>query len=996
MTVTLTVAGTQPETEYTLVVTGLKINAELQEDISKVFTTPDVSELYSPAISFKDDITQLKADGASSTLVTFSLNDAEGSVVTEAQDVEVAFSTTFGSLGEQRVSVQNGVATVMLTSEFLTVDRDAKVTGTVVNAADESLLGLEAEATILMTPNPDSGDNESVGASLTDAEANQADRVIAYFNKDVDVNDYLNEDGSGDIDATKAIVKVYEESTSAVLAKEVTVKGLMPVPGNTKALQIMLDVEANVTNALTDNSDVFVEFTDSTKTVPVARDASFKNTDVRKPSMLSVNKDGLNKIVVTFSESVISNNSANGALNKDNWTIDGVLLSNTTKFGNANITVGTFDKAEGTDTRNVVTIELGTGKYFAPGDHSIQAANIGDWAMLSDANNIMNTQTLDFNIPIDNDAPTATLEVQSPEQWVLTFDKDIVEDASTLSSKLKLQRYDVDNAQWIDDPDVDNIGVQNADTNLDLHVTLIDTHTFLIECDYDWTNVHSTSSSNKNYFNYDYRLNLAVDAVTNIANGKKNIEQNLELDGAMETPDTVSPEILMIEENTDIAGEYLVTMSEPVKLATANDEGATLAEGQAALPPVKAEFIKKDLSKTISGTVDNAFVDEYDTQLKVTPDETLDAGVWTLVVRSISDDIGNTAASATADFTVVDNTTPPTTSDFDILWSFADTDTDVDVTTETDDDGYDYVYVKFNKAVSTAGDFKNALKTSNYTLNAAPLPTGTQILADIAGYDDLDGVVDSITIRLPEDTLQGSNAPHNLNVSKYIESTTADETIGEHGGELTLTYDNNTWDTDMATDVANELSVRASLDLVKVELDKMDDGIDPTEIASFEAAYATAEGLIAGLPAESLVKAQYESELDSYLTAVKAHADFATYMVPGNFDVSIATAGNPNVGLVIDGAAEVTTFDATLLDGSNRYTISVTDDDSYGDAVTLTAATGAVTVTTEADPNAAAGATYVHTITITDEFWGVSDTVTVNVNDDAVAPLTDTLNVQAD
>jgi hypothetical protein len=1032
--VTLGVTGLVASENYTLTVTGLQINAEVQPDMDKAFTMPEVSALFTPEISFEEGVDQLKADGASSTLVTYELKDAEGNVVTDAEDVEVAFTTTFGSFGENRVSVQNGVATVLLTSEFLTVDRTAQITAVIRNAADESLFGLEANSTILMTPNPDSGNNETVGASMTDAESNQSDRIIVYFNKDVDVNDYLS-DTTGKIDGTKATVNVRTNSISDTTGSPMDIAGLLPVQGNDKALQILLDVENlnngpdgmpgggdDYINALTDNSDVWVQFIDSTKTVTVDRSLSFKNTDIRKPSMLNVTHEGLRKLVITFSEAVINDNSANGVKDLTNWSIDGTLLTNA-QWGAVNVAAGSYDPATGEDKRHIVTIELGAGKYFASGNHSVQAANIGDWAMLSDNNNIMNTQTLDFAIPVDNDAPSATVEVQSPEQWLVTYDKDVNESAADFAQKIKLQRFNTTSSAWADDNvtsynDEAVIGAKINDGNLDITVRKIDSNKFLIETDYDWSKVHDKEATGKNYFNYNYQLSIEADAVTNVANGKKNIAETLALGGAMTSVDAQSPVIDANIEQVDgtlgLAGVkvYEVTMSEPVKLnTTANEEGATLAQDQTTLPVPTAEFVKKDGSQTIAGKIDTSFVDDYETVIRAYAVDTdgttpidLSAGEWTLIIRSISDDYGNTAASESKDFTVEGSVIVE--GDFDILWAFADVDKfwkveDLDedddggengiqdgiVMDEDDDASYDYVVIKFNEAVATAGDFKNATKTSNYTFNGQPLPIGTQILANIEGYDDLDSTVDSVTIRLPQGTLQTDNAPHNVNISRNIESADGDKLAG-NGGEITVAFDNYTWDTSMVADIDGDVATRVLVDAVQTARDAMDNGIDATEISGFETAFVAAQNSITLLPAESLVKDQYQAKIDELKAEVLALSDFATFMVPGNFDVTADTAST--IDLVIDGAAPVTDF-SVMMPGSttvDRYTIA-DNGPVNGDTITVTAATGTVAVTGD---TSAGGADGTFTITITDNFWDVSDTVTVDVTDDTNGSETFTIN----
>ncbi|MGO4119066.1 hypothetical protein ACEQ6C_38390, partial [Rhizobium ruizarguesonis] len=67
------------------------------------------------------------------------------------------------------------------------------------------------------------------------------------------------------------------------------------------------------------------------------------------------------------------------------------------------------------------------------------------------------------------------------------------------------------------------------------------------------------------------------------------------------------------------------------------------------------------------------------------------------------------------------------------------------------DKDHDYIFVTFTSAISTTGDYKNVLKTSNYTIDGKDLPLGSQIVAGIEGYTDATpDVVDSITIILPD------------------------------------------------------------------------------------------------------------------------------------------------------------------------------------------------------------------------------------------------------
>ncbi|WP_243187022.1 Ig-like domain-containing protein [Clostridium muellerianum] len=773
---------------------------------------PNAESLFSPELSFSK--TQVTANAEDSVLVTFTLKDLNGNVMKDASGVEVAFSSTFGNLAEKRVTAQNGVATVLLKSETLDKAQNAIVTAQVVEANNKNLYGLQKQSSIPMDPNPNSGKDQTVGATMTQVQASQADRVTVFFNKDVDVAKYAIK-GTSEYnktkDNTKADISVYSKVANDKLTdpasddnanKSSQVIGIAPVQGNSRALQLILD------KPLTDNSNVAVNFVDKTGSLNVSSTESCKLTDSRRPAMLGVERNGLKELKVTFSEPVEAS-TANSTLN---WVIDGVKLSddvyglNTTK---ATAVVGDFKVADGTDTRNVVTITLGKDKdgnqiYFKPGTHSIQGSGIGDWANLTDLNNnVMNTETLDFAIPEDKDAPNATVEVQSPEQYVVSFDKDLV--SNLTNADIKLQKYNKDKATWEDY------------TKQTLKVTKIaDASKYKVEVTKDWTDkdVYDTTTSHLNYYNDSYRLVIPTEKVANAANGIKNVEQDLTLGGAMTTPDLTSPVISDIKEikNADGTIVYNAIMSEPVKIAVVNADGTispsadsldTLAEGQKALPQVTAQFIKKDGSKTIDGTVSAYVKDQYDKTISVVPKTALDNGDWTLVVRSISDDIGNTAASATRDFTVKTDAVQADNK-FAVKWAFADQDTVLNPAEHGDGDNTaDYIYVKFNKAESITGDATNVLKTSNYSLDGEPLPTGTQITANIAGYDDKDGVNDSITIKLKQGTLNHKNAPHVLTISSYLESTTAGDAL-TNGGAKTLAW--NIADADgLVSDMAQTL-----------------------------------------------------------------------------------------------------------------------------------------------------------------------------------------------
>lgn len=790
--VTLNVSNAELGKEYSLVAKGLKVNAEVQKDITLKFTMPKAESLYIAKLKVDGDKKEIKADNKTSILVTFELTDLDNKPV-NADNIEVAFSTTFGTFAEKRVTVQNGKAEVLFNSEVLTSSKTALLSAVVMDASNKNLIGLKSEANLVLNPNPDGGEEDTVGATLTDTNAEMADRITLYFNKDVDLTKYVLADTKTgyDVEKSKLEITVTDEKKG-----KRTVKAIQAVPGNKKALVAIFDK----TKTLTDNSKYTVQVRDKTGKITTDKILTSVLTDARRPAILGVAKEGLNKLVVTFSEPV---NDTAKAL--ENWVIDGYRLDNA-KWGvtGKEVTVDDVNTTDGTDTRHVVRIKLGKdadGKqiYFAPGTHAIQGANIGDFANLTDnPNNIINTQTLDFVIAEDNEVPTATVEVQSPEQYVVSFNKKI--EGTVDHNVVKLQKFDKTTNTW------------KEETKQKINVRKVpDTDKYIVETTKDWTDdsVYNTKVYNLNYYNDSYRLFIDENKVTNAANGKANAKIELLLEGAMKSADVVSPVIDKIEEVT--AGiSYEATMSEPVKFPQVaknlvppqnKDVFETPSQGQYVdkigyvIPTPTAEFIKKDQSKTIKGTV-AASTDPYNKVVNVTPDTKLEAGEWTLVIRSISDDIGNTAASATKDFTVKGDDVVVNT-EFKVAWAAADSDGDFTngLTTVGDSDGdkkgdgdgkNDAVYVKFTQPVKITGSNSSALTTTNYTLNGDPLPKGTQVVADINGYDSFDSVIDSVTIILPDKTLTNEIDATVITVSPYIQNT--DGKALANGGQFKLTH----------------------------------------------------------------------------------------------------------------------------------------------------------------------------------------------------------------
>lgn len=851
--VLLTIAGAEYGKNYELTVNGIKVAGKEQAAQKVTFTTPTASEKYPTTLEAKDPI--LASDGHSQTLVTFTIKDANGNPITD-KGVEVAFTTSLGKFAEQRVSIQNGVATVMYTSEALMETQTSAITATVVESTDnQELMGLTATSSITLTPNPD---EFNIVPIITSVTAPTADRVIAYFNEKVSASDFKTASGKLDHSKFTASVSSGFDNGWDELGRtggQHRVVGILDVPGSDNALQLLVD------KPMQDNTNVSVTFENKTKAsslVSASNTVFTKLTDAHQPSVLTAKGDGLRTVVVNFSEAVLPTAYCDGtkdaknqqqrafaADNIDNYLIDGRPLSywgvttvkepesetpddtssnlkkdssknDATKTGSekaGEIQVGSYK--EGEDNRHVVTIKLSRERFLEPGTHSMTISNVGDWAAKTDRErNIVNTQTFDFVVENNDVIPTFEVEEQSPEQWLLKFNSDIEPISETLttpnsqfdSSILKLQ--ELVGSTWVD------ISDSNSSGKNPIRVSQVDdTRNYVVEVRRDWTEVYNTSSTKQNYFNKQLRLHIDAGKIVNIANNKQNGTIDIPLDGTiMRTPDVVSPEIGEVTPAEDTSGNvldsYNVKLSEPVKLSDgtegaggANGEGLTPSQIQSAngannnqgVPMPSAQFIRVDNGQTVEGIItSNVFVDAYDTTINIAPESALSAGKWRLVISSISDDYGNTASTVAHE---IDVTQESVTTNFKIVWAAVSKTLTYDEANIGKDRGR-YIFVKFNKPVTMTGNSVNAGVTGNYTINGATLPTGTQIRANIDGYDSHDGVTDSVTIILPTGNVDGSWGAQGaytvdarnamLNVSKAITATTGENL--SNGGLIRIPF----------------------------------------------------------------------------------------------------------------------------------------------------------------------------------------------------------------
>ena len=697
------------------------------------------------------DITQIKSDGKETAKFVVTLYDDAGEVVKDSK-AEVRFTTTAGNFAETKVTAQSGVAANIFTSEISATKKDALVTATVVAADNKDLINLEAKRTLSMSPVIDTDDS---AATLTDVLVETCDRVILYFNKDVNATDYtVNKPGKtykydpdkmeikiADNAGTLTTVEQCEEASKTDTSIHVYQPlALAPVPGETKALYAILDTDKNAPDYLTDNARAIVKVTDNTKAIS-ATDTKITNvTDIRTPSILDAKADGLRSVKVTFSEPVQNGDKlTNSAEQLKKWRIDSTDIDDARWGSNKSATakVGKFDIDTAVDKRNEVTITLGTDeygeqKYFTAGNHSVQGDKIGDWANVTDTgNNINNTQSLDFVVENDDTAPKMDVTVESPEQFALKFNTPVGLD--DLNDNLELQKKN--DKEWVklDKSLIKIRPVANTDEK-----------EYIVELAKDWTDILDTYNTKQNYYNFNFRLYIKKGVITNLSNGLPNEEIECELnDKIMKTADVTSAELSGVykDDNT-----VVIDVSEPVQIALKDENGElsrtltpTIEQkkaegGELSLPIV--QFISEGEKETIKGTIES--ISEHDNQITVKPDKTITTGKWKVVVRNVSDDVGNTSPTLVKDDFIVDK--PIVNDDFKVLWVVGvkggkkDDGTvikkDNPITPDVEADlkyPDDVIYVKFNKEIKTTGGTLNAGATTNYTVNGYTLPTDTKI-----------------------------------------------------------------------------------------------------------------------------------------------------------------------------------------------------------------------------------------------------------------------------
>lgn len=769
---------------------------------------------YSLRLEPEDDCSVMKATTGTSITLTAFLYDSQGRLVKDK--ASVYFSTTKGKLSEHLVPLENGQAQVNLDSLGYKQKETAVIKAFVYTADNKKLINQADTTEIVLDPDKGSFDEINALAYITKVKITSCDRVMLYFNKEICVTDYTKntEKERFAYEPVKLRIRVSttdKENKNTIADTDVylTPYALLPVENNPKAMYAVLDTSLGY--YLTDNCYALVEVTDrlASPTQTTLHKAVISDNGI--PYVTKVYNDGMADLKMVFSEPIQNGEGKNSAENLENWTLDGTELSSNA-FGinghQAFIHVGDINLETGEDLRNVATIHLGKNHsleqiFFVAGKHILCIKNIGDWANKTDMNyNHITSISKTIIVQNDQSEPQFTAQVESPEQYYITFNCPV--DADILSKSLKLQYY--------------TDGYWETKSNAQLQVTQTDDdgYCYIAELKQDWTKVLDTQQTNKNYYSFYWRLYIPSDKITNIKNGKKNSELKVPLKGnIMMEPDTESPHVVSVRQDGTAC---VVELNEPVQVAMGNEIITPSQLQNESISSVSVNFISEDNTKTICSVI-YAMGDGHDTAFKVRPNEALTPGIWQVVVRGVSDDVGNTAETSFFAEFVVTGDGISSDPEFAMVWAVGvPIGATNPITGRVESNTEDMLYIKYNGNYKCYNGAANACYPLNYVVASATLSRTAQIGSSLENYNSdanlRNDYTDLVAIHLPAGTLSGETV--DMQVSNRIQSVQGESL--SNAGDKILTLDDGktyyTWKYQTYTGTASTITKTTELQAV--------------------------------------------------------------------------------------------------------------------------------------------------------------------------------------
>ena len=747
-------------------------------------------------ISTDEADSELTADGADNAVITIkALKDG---VLDETFTGSVKFQSLKGAkFAKEEVAFDKGIAQVQVTSMSSPVVIVDTIIATISHADNAEFVGTQARINISYVPK-DANEDVQKKVFINYAESDRASDVYVKFNDKVDFNVLL-----ADWKAEKVNFTITNGSKTV---NSTDILDLVKVNDNTIKLALAND------NALTDNSVVKVEVKDGrTNGIVQDSDISFNLVDNTAPKAVGVKAVDYKTLVAEFTEPV--NDEGLDAVIKastaGNWVLNGHRLT----ADDVNIEVGNiinedgdvsvYDTVKRVDNRHFVTIKLadkdaddttkvGVEHYKAVGQKNLlQAYNISDYAGLTDktGQNKATTQEFEFVTPAVPAAPTVKVTQDSPEQFKVAFSAAVEKKAG---GELTLADFDIEYQNGVNAD-----GTPNFETLTDVAIFKDTNSEYYIELTEDWTVIHETATEKVNYYTPGFnqvRITLKENAAKSIRTGvviENEYEQVLKLE-----LDDISPTFVSAEQAKSAQGApqqaVNVVMSEPVKFpGSVNDETSTPSEQQTTLagdvPAPTFSFVSADQKTTIDGelAVGSLSVDDKSFTIKPEGLQELTPGEWTVYIRSISDDIGNTSDTIKRTVTILP--TDEQVGEAKVIWAQAIDNTDTELNSKIE--LQDVVFIQYGTEMSL-----DALKSNIYTINGKALPEGVSITSkEVKYHGDLSGT--RVMITLPHtflgdvtETFVGTEAtPHNLNINKRLTDEKGNTIQGPT--ELVMTYD---------------------------------------------------------------------------------------------------------------------------------------------------------------------------------------------------------------
>ncbi|MEK4712081.1 hypothetical protein [Sporosarcina sp. FSL K6-5500] len=762
-------------------------------------------------ISTDEADSELTADGADNAVITIkALKDG---VLDETFTGSVKFQSLKGAkFAKEEVAFDKGIAQVQVTSISSPTAIVDTIIATISSADNAEFVGTQARINISYVPK-DANEDVQKKVFINYAESDRASDVYVKFNDKVDFDVLL-----ADWKADKVKFSISNKKTDGSPNNVASTDILDLVKVNDNTIKLALANE----NALTDNSEVKVEVIDGrTNGIVQDSDISFNLVDNTAPKAVAVKAVDYKTLVAEFTEPV--NDEGLDAVIKastaGNWVLNGhkldadkdILSIEVGNIINEDGDVSAYDTVKRLDNRHFVTIKLvdkdsddatkvGVEHYKATGKKNLlQAYNISDYAALTDATgqNKATTQEFEFVTPAVPAAPTVKVTQDSPEQFKVAFSA-AVEKKSGAGADLTFADFTIEYQNGFE---VDGTTPKyNVMTSSQVEIFKDTNSEYYIELLQDWTQIHETANEKINYYTPGYnnvRITLNANAAKSTRTGvviETKHEELLEL-----KLDDVSPTFVSAEQVESITGvpqqEVAVVMSEPVKFPTVgtppvlvNDEGDTASEQQEAstgVPVPTFSFVSADQKTTIDGTLKTNSLSVDDKSFTIEPDSPLAAGEWTVYIRSISDDIGNTSDTIKRQVTILP--TEDEVGEAKVIWAQAIDNTDTKVNSKLE--LQDVVFIQYGTEMSL-----DALKSNIYTINGKELPEGVSITSTEENYSgDLTGT--RVMITLPHtflgevaETYVGTVAtPHNLNINKRLTDDKGNTIQGKT--ELVMSYD---------------------------------------------------------------------------------------------------------------------------------------------------------------------------------------------------------------